>query len=328
MDGTVSRKPLSFALFLVTAHLVVLLVGCGQSDAQVDGLTGEIKIDGSSTVFLISEAMATNFMREHPHVNISVGSSGTGGGFQKFAAGETDVSDASRPIKETEKKLLADRDIEWIELQVAWDGVTLVINEENDWAREMTVDQLRRMWQKGTDENPPPKKWSDIDPNWPDEEIALFGAADTSGTYDYFEEEICGKAGVRRDYAPTEDDNMLVNGVQNNKYAIGFVGYAYFYENRYDPQKNPNGLMAVAIATEKGEKYISPSKETISTLTYQPLSRPLYVYVRMDSLEREAVREFVSMVLRRTDIVSRVGYVPLSSAQQYRERLKLPKGPS
>ncbi|MGF1581276.1 MAG: PstS family phosphate ABC transporter substrate-binding protein [Gemmataceae bacterium] len=303
--------------FLVSLCLVFAVSGCGQSVVDQDDLSGEVKIDGSSTVFLVSEAMASNFMREHPNVNISVGSSGTGGGFQKFAAGETDISDASRRIKAKEKKLLADRNIEWIELQIAWDGVSIVVNKKNTWARKMTVDQLRRIWHPGSPESPPAMKWSDVDSDWPDKRITLFGAADTSGTYDYFTDEICGQEGLcRRDYASTEDDNMLIKGVQDDEYAMGFVGYAYFYENR-------DALQAVKVATKKGEEYVEPSKENILTLTYQPLSRPLYIYVRKDSLERDEVREFVNFFVRRTDIVSRVGYVPLSSAQQYRERLKL-----
>ena len=192
-------------------------------------LKGEIIIDGSSTVFPISQAVAEEFQKTNPDVQVPVGESGTGGGFQKFGRGEIVICDASRPISDKEKKACADAGIEYIELTIALDGLTVVVNAENDWCDCLTVSELRKLWESGSTI----KKWSELNPSWPDEEIKLYGADTKSGTFDYFTEEICKKKGnIRSDYEPSSDDNTLVKGVAGDKYSLGFFGLAYYIENQ------------------------------------------------------------------------------------------------
>src|SRR5262249_19521840 len=236
---------------------VLLGLAAGCDSGPPDELRGEIKADGSSTVYLITEAMASQFRRLHPHVNITVGISGTGGGFKKFIAGETDISDASRRIKEAEAKACREHGIEFVELQVAWDGITVIINPQNDWARAMTVEQLRKIWHPDT----AAKTWSDVERGWPDEEIKLFGAGPDSGTFDFFTEAVNGKERVSRtDYEASENDNVLAQGVAGNRYALGYFGLAYYEENR-------DKLRAVAIAAKGSGRFILPSEETVLSQT-------------------------------------------------------------
>lgn len=270
-----------------------------------DQLKGNIRVDGSSTVYLITESMATQYKTLHPGVNISVGISGTGGGFKKFAAGETDISDASRKIKPGEIEACKKNNIDFTQLQVAWDGLAVVINKENTWATKMTVDQLKKIWHPES----AAKKWSDVDPSWPNEPIILYGAGPDSGTFDYFTEAINGKEKLTRtDYNASEDDNTLVQGVSRNKYALGYFGMAY-----YDGHKDK--LTAVAIAEKNGDPFVTPSIETVLANTYKPLSRPLFIYVKNSSLQRPDVRQFVEFYMRRTDLVAASKYVPLSNLQ-------------
>ncbi|MBL8795394.1 MAG: PstS family phosphate ABC transporter substrate-binding protein, partial [Planctomycetia bacterium] len=249
--------------------LAVIGVGCN-GGKPTGGSTqttssGEIKVDGSSTVFLITRAMAKEYNKLNPKVNITVGVSGTGGGFKKFAGGESDIQDASRAIKEPEKKLCEEKGIKYTELQVAWDGLAVVINKENDWATKMTVDQLKKIWHPDS----AAKTWKDVDPSWPDEKIVLFGAGTDSGTFDYFTEAINGKEKVTRpDFQATEDDNITVKGVGENKYAMGYFGVAYYEQNKAK-------LQAVAIANKEGDPYVLPTREDVLTNRYKPLSRPL-----------------------------------------------------
>lgn len=280
-------------------------------------LKGEIKIDGSSTVYLITEAMATYFKRLHPDVNISVGISGTGGGFKKFAAGETDISDASRPIKKQEAEQCRANDIDFLELQIAWDGLAVIINKDNTWARHMTVAQLKKIWHPDTADFKNARKWSDVDPTWPAHSIQLYGAGPDSGTFDYFTEVINGKEKVcRNDYGASEDDNNLINGVISNKYALGFLGVAYYEAHR-------DKLQAVAVAAKDSKDFVLPTPANVLTGRYKPLGRPLFIYVRKDSLPKPAVRAFVDFYMRRPDLVAEVKYVPMSFLQQYKERQKL-----
>ena len=268
-------------------------------------LTGEIKIDGSSTVYLITEAVASNFKNLHPNVKSSVGISGTGGGFKKFGKGETDISDASRPIKTAEAEECKKNGIDFVELQVAWDGLAVVINKENTWATKMTVAQLKKIWHP---ENPA-KKWSDVDPSWPAEEIKLYGAGADSGTFDYFTEAINGKEKLSRtDYTATEDDNITVKGVEGNKYAMGYFGVAYYEQHK-------DKMATVGVAVKEGDPYVLPTKEDVFTGQYRPLSRPLFIYVKQASLKRPEVEEFVRFYLRRNDLVSQVKYVPMNLVQ-------------
>ena len=269
------------------------------------GLKGEIKVDGSSTVYLITEAVASNFKTANPQVNISVGISGTGGGFKKFSKGETDISDASRPIKPAEAEECKKNNIEFVEVQVAWDGLAVVINKENTWAAKMTVAQLRKIWHPDS----AAKKWSDVDPSWPAEEIKLFGAGADSGTFDYFTEAINGKERVSRtDYVATEDDNITVRGVEGNKYAMGYFGVAYYEQHKAR-------MTTVAIAPKDGDPYVLPTPEDVLNNRYKPLSRPLFIYVKLVSLQRTEVEEFCRYYLRRTDLVSQVKYVPMDAVQ-------------
>ncbi len=294
------------------ATVVALLASAG-SAGGAKNLKGEIKIDGSSTVYLISEAMATNFRKLNPGVNIQVGISGTGGGFKKFYNGETDISDASRPIKQQEIDMCKKNGIAYVELQIAWDGLAVILHKENDWAGKMTVEQLRKIWHPDL----AAKRWSDVDPSWPNETILLYGAGADSGTFDYFTEVINGKERLcRSDYSPSEDDNNTIKGVERNKYAMGFLGLAYYEAHR-------DKLSVVAVKAKDGKEFVTPSKQTVVDGSYSPLGRPLFIYVKTPSLQRAEVREFVDYYMRRPDIVEQVKYVPLNTIQQARERKKL-----
>lgn len=292
------------------------LVGCtaiwSAPSLQAQDLKGEIKVDGSSTVYLITEAMAANFKKQkgNSNVRITVGISGTGGGFKKFSAGETDISDASRPIRPAEIEACKKNGIDYQEFQVAWDGLAVVIHPANDWAKKMTVEQLRKIWHPDS----AAKKWSDVDPSWPNQEIKLFGPGPDSGTFDYFTEVINGKEKLsRKDYEASEDDNVLVNGVAGNKYAMGYFGLAYF-------EANKDKLAVVAVAAKEGADYVLPDQNTVLTGTYRPLSRPLFIYVKKTSLQRPEVKEFVSFYLRRSDLVRTAKYVKMSARQQEKQR--------
>lgn len=268
-------------------------------------LKGQIKVDGSSTVYLITEAMATNFKKVHPDVRISVGISGTGGGFKKFAAGETDISDASRPIKPAELEACRANGIEPIEFQVAWDGLAVVIHKDNDWARRITVEQLNKIW--GPESTV--KKWSDVDPSWPNQPIKLFGAGTDSGTFDFFCEAINGKEKLHtKNYTPSEDDNVTVQGVANDKYAMGYFGVAY-YEQHKDK-------LAVCAVKNKAGQFTEPSTKAVLDKSYNPLARPLFIYTKPEALKREEVKEFLRFYLRRNEFVSQAKYIPLTEREQ------------
>ena len=294
--------------------LAAWLLGAGASAARAQGVRGDIKVDGSSTVYLITEAMANHFKKQNPGVKITIGISGTGGGFKKFANGETDISDASRPIRPAEDENCKQNGIDYLELQVAWDGLTVVVHPENNWARQMTVAQLRKIWEpKST-----VRRWSDVDPKWPDREIKLFGAGPDSGTFDFFTEVINGKEKASRtDYEASENDDILVRGVAGNKDSLGYFGLAYY-------EANKDRLAAVAIAAKEGGPFILPTKEGVLKGTYKPLSRPLFIYVKKSSLKRPELREFVSFYLRRSgDIVAEAKYIPMDNLAQFRQRKKL-----
>jgi phosphate transport system substrate-binding protein len=298
------RHPATAVLFLLAA-----LSGCGPRGRA----PADIKIDGSSTVYLITEQVVSAFKRMHPGLNISIGVSGTGGGFKKFAAGETDIQNASRRIKPAEAEKCKANGIDYIELQVAWDGLAVIINQENTWAANMTVEQLKKIWHPNTGTFRNANKWKDVDPSWPDEEIKLYGAGPDSGTFDYFTEAINGKEKViRTDYGASEDDNNILNGVMKNRYAMGFIGVAY-YEGHKDK------LRAVAVAHKKGAPYVLPEQEAVLSQRYRPLSRPLFIYVRKAALKRPEVRDFVTFYMRRDDLVAAAKYVPLTARQLYRQ---------
>jgi phosphate transport system substrate-binding protein len=266
-------------------------------------------VDGSSTVYPITEAVAEEFIKLHPDVKVTVGVSGTGGGFKKFCAGETDINDASRPIKQKESEACQAKGIEWIELKVAFDGISVVVNPQNDWVECLTVEELKRLWEPAS----PVKKWSDLRPEWPDEEIRLYGPDTDSGTFDYFTEAIVGEEDASRaDYTASADDYMLVHGVAWDKYGLGYFGYAYYAENT-------DKLRAVAI--DAGEGCIAPSPETIEGGKYKSLSRPLFIYVSKEALQRPEVEAFVRFYLTEgVALILEVGYVPLGD-EAYDEAL-------
>jgi phosphate transport system substrate-binding protein len=282
-----------------------------QVDVVVESgkLSGDILVDGSSTVYPITEAMAEEFGKEQPEVRVTVGISGTGGGFKKFCAGEIDISDASRPIKPSEVELCTQNSIEYIELPVAFDGLAVMINPENDWATEMTVEELKMLWEP--DAQGKISRWNQIRPEWPDEEIHLFGAGTDSGTYDYFTDAIVGEEGASRgDFQASEDDNVLVQGIANDPLALGFFGLAYYVENA-------DKLKLVPVDDEdpsNGDGPILPSEETVNNGTYQPLARPIFIYVNKEAVERPEVQGFLDFYLNvdnATGLVREVGYIPL-----------------
>ena len=283
--------------------------GQGQVPAASDSksLSGTIKADGSSTVFPIMEAMAEEFPKQQKGVRVTVGISGTGGGFKKFCAGETDLSDASRPIKASEVELCSKNGVEYVELPIAYDGIAVMVSPKNDWVKSMTVAELKKVWEpqaQGTI-----LRWNQIRPEWPDREIHLFGPGVDSGTYDYFTEAVVGKEhSSRGDYTSSEDDNVLVQGIANDPSALGFFGYAYYAANK-------DKLKVVPIDDGKagnGDGPIAPSPETIRNAQYQPLSRPVFVYASTRALDRPEVKAFVQFInTRASKLVTEVGYVPL-----------------
>lgn len=273
-------------------------------------LKGLIKVDGSSTVYPITEAVGEEFQKKYRGVKVVVGISGTGGGFKKFGSGETDISDASRPIKPSEVELCRKNGIEYIELPVAYDALTVVVNPDNFWAEGMTVKELKKLWEPEAQGKI--TRWSQLREGWPDEEIHLFGAGVDSGTYDYFTEAIVGKEhSSRGDFTASEDDNVLVQGVATDRLALGFFGMAYHEENK-------DKLKAVAIDDERaenGQGPIMPSRETVENNTYQPLARPIFIYVNKRSAERPEVQKFIEFYMARGgQLASEVGYVPLPAS--------------
>ena len=264
-----------------------------------------VKIDGSSTVYPISEAVAEEFQKSKKNaIKVTVGISGTGGGFKKFCRGEIDIADASRPILKKEMEDCKAAGIEYFELPVAFDALTVVVNPANDFIKQMTVAELKRMWEPAAQGKV--KSWKDVNPLWPDQPLKLFGAGSDSGTFDYFTEAIVGKSkSSRGDYTASEDDNVLVQGVTRDKGAIGYFGFAYYIEN----QKK---LRAVPIVEKDGKPAVSPSMETVINGTYQPLARPIFIYVSVKSLAKPEVKEFVSYYLKNGAKLAReVKYVPL-----------------
>jgi phosphate transport system substrate-binding protein len=287
--------------------LAGVLAGCGPGGEDQAQPRKTVKMDGSSTVFPISEAVAEEFQKTMRDVNVTVGISGTGGGFQKFCTGETDVSDASRPIRPAEVQLCAKNGVEYIELPVAYDGLSVVVNPRNTWVDHLTTDELKKMWEPEAQGKV--TRWNQVRPGWPEKEIHLFGAGVDSGTYDYFTEAIVHKAQASRgDYTSSEDDNVLVQGVERDELALGFFGFAYYQENHtrlklvpVDDRKDDNGTGPIA-----------PSHETIMNGTYQPLSRPIFIYVSKKSSDRPEVAAFISFYMEHgAELVQEVQYIPL-----------------
>ncbi len=299
---------------LVLMTLVLVVVGCkNEKESKVKNtteLTGTIKIDGSSTVFPVTEAVAEEFRTAQPKVKVTIGVSGTGGGFKKFSRGETNLSNASRPIKDKEKKACAENNINYLELEVAYDGLAVLVNPANDWVDNFTVEELKKIWEPSAQGKI--MKWNQIRPEWPNEEIHLFGPGVASGTYDYFTKAIVGKSGSSRgDFTASEDDHVLVQGIAGDKYSLGFFGLAYYAENKDK---------LTLIGVNNGEEVVIPTLETVSNGTYRPLSRPLFIYVNSTSVKSPEVVEFVNFYIENAGELSKdVGYIPLPS-EKYKKQ--------
>ncbi|MBE9215445.1 PstS family phosphate ABC transporter substrate-binding protein [Plectonema cf. radiosum LEGE 06105] len=267
-----------------------------------------IKIDGSSTVYPITEAIAKDFKSEN-QAEIKVDFSGTTGGFEKFCRGETDISNASRPILKEELKACTDNGVVFTELPVAFDALTVTVNPQNSWVKDMTMAELKKIWEPAAQGKI--TNWKQVRASFPDKPLKLYGAGDKSGTYDYFTEAVVGTSGdTRKDYTASEDDDVLVAGVSNDPNALGYFGYAYY-------EQNQDKLKALGIDSGKGA--VLPSKETVEKAEYQPLSRPLFIYVNIKSAQKkEALRDFVNFYIEKAPtIVSSVGYVPLPKDAYY-----------
>jgi len=296
------------SIFLKLVLLVscsVVLWSCSENNDEagqeaVDELRGTVSLDGSSTVYPISEAIAEEFLSVAPRVRVTVGVSGTGGGFKKFLSREIDINDASRTIKNSEIEEARANGIDYLEIPVAFDGLSVVVNPNNTWVDYLTVDELRMIWQPGSMVD----SWDDIRPNWPQLPIRLYGPGTDSGTFDYFTESVNGESGASRpDYTASEDDNVLVQGISGDENALGFFGYAYYIENQ-------DNLKIVPI--DEGNGPVAPTAQSINDGTYSPLSRPIFVYLNTDSLARPEVRSFVDFYIdNAAGIANEVGYIEL-----------------
>ena len=291
------KLPMGSALLLTA----LLTAGCGQRSPQGD--VSVIRMDGSSTVFPIAEAVAEEFqLAGNGRTRVTVGLSGTGGGFKKLCRGEIDITNASRPILKEEMEKCREAGIGYIELPIAFDAITVVVNPANDWVKSLTVEDLKKMWEPAAQGKI--TSWKQVRPEWPETRLMLFGPGADSGTFDYFTEAVSHKAKASRgDYTASEDDNVLVQGVENNKNALGYFGYAYYSAHK-------DRMRAVPIEYEGRE--VLPSLETVIDGTYLPLSRPLFIYVKDSSAQRPEVRKFIEFYLTQgPKLVEEVGFVPL-----------------
>ena len=297
---------------IVFLFIGALAGGCGTGSTGT-GLTGDIRIDGSSTVYPISEAVAEEFRLDEPKVKVTIGVSGTGGGFQKFSRGEIDINNASRPIKADEASVSKENGIGFLELSVAYDGLVVVVNPENNWVKDLTVEELKKIWEPAAQDKV--TRWNQIRAEWPDEEFRLYGPGIASGTYDYFTEAVVGKSGSSRgDFTASEDDHVLVQGISGDKHGLGFFGLAYYEENK-------ENLKLVGVKGEAG--VVMPSEETVKNGTYNPLSRPIFIYVSRQAAQRPEVAAFVTFYLDNASLlVPDVGYIPLTDEQYDSELAK------
>lgn len=297
---------------LAVSVLSLLMVSCSGGDQSSDDpnrLSGVVSIDGSSTVFPVSEAVAEEFLAIQPGVRVTVGVSGTGGGFQKFSAGEIDISDASRLIKASEIEAARANGIDFLEIPVAFDGLSVVVNTNNTWVDFLTVEELKLIWEPGSTVD----SWNDVRPEWPNQALRLYGPGTDSGTFDYFTEVINGDSGSSRpDYTASEDDNVLVQGISGDDSALGFFGYAYYIANQ-------DVLKLVPI--DGGTGPVSPSETTINNGSYSPLSRPIFIYLSKPSATRPEVRAFVEFYLDQAPaLAAEVGYVAMPPAEYQKSK--------
>ena len=289
---------LKFKLLSVSTVLAALMSTAGITNAQ-----SIVKVDGSSTVYPITEAVAEDFqIAKRGAIRVTVGISGTGGGFKKFCRGEIDIANASRPIQKKEMEECKKSGIQYVEMPVAYDALTVAINPKNTWAKTMTVAELKKMWEPAAQGRV--TKWNQINPSWPDKTFKLYGAGADSGTFDYFTEAVVGKAkSSRGDFTASEDDNVLVQGVASDENGLGFFGFAYYSEN----QKK-----VAAVAVDNGKGGVIPSLETVEDGTYQPLARPIFIYVNIKAAEKPEVKEFVTFYMKNAlKLVQEVQYFPL-----------------
>jgi len=310
------NRAVSRRSFLTTtgAAGALALAGCtegpsdgGGNEATEDGLSGEISITGSSTVYPVVQAVTERFRQEYPDVEFSLSRTGSGGGFSnQFCPGNSDFNNASRPITSEEEDLCAENGVEYHEVNIATDALTVIVNNDNDWVDCMTVEELAQAWRADGASN-----WSDINDDWPDEAINRFGAADTSGTFDYFNENVVGEDTEHTtEYQPTEEDETIVQGIRDNEGGIGYFGFAYY-------NSNSEAVKAVDVKVEDGDECSSPSLANAKDGSY-PLARPLFLYVAESALQKEEVYEFIRFYLEQaeTDVVQDIGYVPSSPAQR------------
>jgi phosphate transport system substrate-binding protein len=303
------KKLIKLSTLLAIVAFVAISCKNQPGKSSKEALSGTIMIDGSSTVYPLSEAVAEEFRTDYPDVNVAIGSSGTGAGFKKFARGETDISDASRPVKESEIKACTENNISYQEIMVALDGISILVNPENTWIQDITVEELKKIWET----NSPVKKWSDIHPEWPSEDIHLYGPNTAHGTYDFFTEVILGESGASRaDYNAVADYNVGIQGISTDKYALGYFGLAYYEENK-DKLK--------LVGVDNGNGPVKPSLETVKNGTYAPLSRPLFIYVNNASAAKKEVVKFVSFFIENAgELAKEVGYIPLPQ-EEYANQL-------
>ena len=307
------------ALAFASVGLLAGLAGAGACRGWGGGAARVVSVDGSSTVFPIAEAVAEEYRRVDPAARVTVGVSGTGGGFEKFCAGETDISSASRPIRAAEIEACAAAGIAFVELPIAYDGIAVVVHADNDWVETLTPDDLRRMWEPAAQGTV--TRWNQVRPEWPDRELRLFGPGIRSGTFDYFTQAVVGRAGSGRgDFTSSEDDNVLVQGVSNDELALGFFGYAHYEESR-----DRLGLSAIDDGDDtNGAGAIRPSPDTVRNGTYRPLSRPVFLYVNPEALDLPEVAGLVRYFLSEgAELVREVGYVSLTNREYALVRRRL-----
>ncbi len=302
-------KKYSNKALIVTSLLIVgIIAACGGSGSGAD--SSEILIDGSSTVFPISQAVAEEFRVDRPEVQIPVGISGTGGGFKRFVEGDIDIADASRPIKESERAQAEENGVGFTEFVIAYDGLSIVINKSNDFATCLTVAELKKIWEPGSSVD----NWNEVRSEFPDKPLRLYGPDTDSGTFDYFTDAINGEEDASRaDYTASSDDNVLVQGVSGDQGAMGYFGFAYYTEN--------SEILNV-VSVDGGDGCVAPSVSAINDGSYAPLSRPMFIYVNNASLERPEVRDFIEFYMNNAaELAEEVGYVGLSEAD-YQSQLE------
>jgi phosphate transport system substrate-binding protein len=307
----------SHAALIGSGALATTLALAAASNPQdnLARLRGAIKIDGSSTVYPITQAVAEEFRTAAPSVEVTVGISGTGGGFKRFAIGEIDISDASRPIKKEEHDKAVESGVEYIEVPVAYDGLSIVVHPKNDWCTTLTVDELKKIYLDGG-----AKTWAEVRAGWPNTPIKVYSPGTDSGTFDYFKEVVAGDKAMRSDMSVSEDDNVLVTGVSGDVGAIGYFGCAYYFENK-------DKINVVQIVNPKLNTPVAPSTETIVDGSYAPFSRPLFIYINKKSMQRPEVKGFIGFYLEHAaDLAEEVGYVQLPTVVYDRARANVRNG--